>query len=229
MKICLVAGKRTHELFSYLQTNFRSRAEVTVWFPKEELSLSDVDVVILDHKMPRFTEELLEMEHPPLIVITQEGTSHGPIQYLPDFAAQFPSLADSMLEKEPLLTFVSGNEAYRYRQKDVISLVKDGVLTVQLRSGKTAVSTDGFRKICRQLRPDWFFAVGKTAMVNASYVSRFSPEGVLLQNGRLISCTPEECVRAENAFFKAKLTETPAKTEVTASLSCQKPKKNKKI
>ncbi len=204
MKICVAAGKKTVEMVSYLQTNFRGQAEVTVWFPQEELSLKDMDLVILEREQPNLTEALMPMENPPLIVVTKEGKSTEQIRYLPDFSAQFPKLFSSLMEKEPLITFLSKNETYVYRQKDIVSIVREGFLTLQLRSGKKAISTEGFRKVSRRLRSDWFFPVGKDAIVNAMYVSRFCSDGVLMQNGILIPCTQEEAIKAENAFFKTK-------------------------
>ncbi|MBQ7792163.1 MAG: hypothetical protein IJ367_01555, partial [Clostridia bacterium] len=171
------------------------------------ISLAETDVVILEQEKPLLTESILSMENPPLIVVAKEGVSSGNIRYLPDFTAQFPKLLSTLTEKVPLLIFLSKNETYLYRQQDILYIQRDGCLTLHLRSGDKAVTTEGIRKVFSRLSKKLFFPVGKNVMANAMYVSRFCPDGVLMQNGRLIPCSQEELPKAENAFFQTKFNE----------------------
>ena len=204
MKICIIAGGRTEEICTYLQTNYRCGAELSVWFPKEKRSLADTDMVISENEHSPLISQILAAEEPPLIVVFGSGVSTKKIRYIKDFPKDFPAIMESLPEKEPTVSLVLSKETYVYPQRDVVSVVSDKFLHITLCSGKSVVLRHGFRRLWESLSPGYFFRVGDKALVNILYVSQFRPDGILLENGNLIPCTEEQLKRAENAYYKTK-------------------------
>ena len=213
MNLCIIAGERTEEICTYLQTNYRDKVSLSVWFPKEKRFLETTDIVLFEKENSALLSQILSMEEPPLIVILKEGISTKNIRYITELSRELPDILASVLEKEPVISLVTGKETYVYPQKDVVSVLSDGMLQLTLRTGRKAVLRHGFRRLLESLSPVYFFRVGDKALVNVLYVAKFQDDGVLMENGDLISCTPEQLKRAENAFFKLKLCQNLLKKE----------------
>lgn len=211
MKLCIIAGKRTQELLSYLKTNFRSDAEVCVWFPEEEASFTDTDIVISETKNSALLSQIVSSEDSPLIIVLADGVSTRKIRYINDISTKLPQMIHSLCEKEPVITFSTRHENYIYPQKEVVSIVKEQFLQVTFRSGKQAVYHHGFRRLLESLSREYFFRVGEKTCLNALYVSKFCPDGILMQNGAFFPCTQEQRRNAENAFYRTKFCQNSLK------------------
>lgn len=207
MKICLIAGKKTCELLSYLQTNFRLQAEVSVHFQGEDIPWEQADIILSEQLLPSFAEQIERLENPPLLVICAKGSSGKHIRYLTDLQTEFPKIVAQKTPKDPMLCFPVKNETFVFCQKDIIHITSEGCLTIHLRSGKSAVTTESLKSVYARVCRNLFFSVGNRHLINASYVSRFTLEGIHLLNGAIITGTQEELSTAKNDFYKIKFYE----------------------
>lgn len=228
MKLCIVAGKRTREILSYLKTNFRSRVEISVWFPQEERSHTDTDIIISETESSFPVSQILSLEDPPLIIIMKDGISTKKIRYVKDISMELPEIIESLCEKEPVITFSTRHESYVYPQREVVSIVKEQFLHVTFRSGKKAVYHHGLRRLLEGLSREYFFRVGDKTCVNALYVSKFCPDGILMQNGIFFPCSQEQLKKAENAFYRTKFCQNSLKKEKKSAGICANTQKIQK-
>ena len=225
----MIAGNKTKEILSYLQTNFRDQAELSVCFPKEEPDLDDIDIVISEKELPALTQALYSMESPPLLIVLKSGKSNQNILYTDNFCKDFPEAFSSLQEKEPILCFLDKNETYVYLQKEVVSIHSGKFLTIHLRSGEKLISHEGVRKVAARLSPNYFFRVGDKIFLNALYVSEFLSDGIRMQNGMLIPCEESLLKKAENNYYKTRFFQNFPKNVKKKYRFCENPKKKKKF
>ncbi len=204
MKICLMLHQNTAERFSYLSATLREQADILICFPEEDFSKMNADIFLLEEEMPLVAENLLSLEHPPLIVYPKDGVSTRQIRYLPDFAVQFPKLLKEFPVQSDTVCFQYKNHRYHYKQEDILYLQEARSLTVRFRQGNEIKFRQKLHKIAKQLSPRLFFPVGEQIMVNAEYVREVSKDAILLQNGQKIPVDLSMAEQVQNAYFRTK-------------------------
>ncbi|MBO5408409.1 MAG: hypothetical protein J6A61_03265 [Clostridia bacterium] len=207
MKTGIFAGKQTQELVSYLEANFSKEIILSVLFSQEDISGSNIELIILEASQTSLIPTLLSLPNPPMVVVMGKGSSRENLCYLTDFFRDFPKFFSEFVPREPTVTIVKNNQKFMYRQADIVAVTNDVPVTIHLRSGNKIVPNIGYRQLYTKLSSRFFFKVSKTAMANITYVAQITPDAVLMENGLRLPLTPEERQAAENAFYKIKFQE----------------------